>query len=77
MVVPSTRTRVEWGARVSSQRAHVPACGLIIYVASMSIVYYIAVYRVRTNVKPLNRTGNANRQTCVPVGDHVDHLAYS
>jgi len=43
MVVPSARMRVEWGARVSNQRARVPAYVLIVYVASMSIVYYIVV----------------------------------
>jgi len=43
MVVPSMRMRVEWGARVLNQQACVPAYGLIVYVASMSIVYYIVV----------------------------------
>jgi len=43
MVVPSVRMRVEWGARVLNQRARVPAYVLIVYVASMSIVYYIVV----------------------------------
>jgi len=44
MVVPSVRMRVEWGVQVSNQRARVPAYVLIVYVASMSIVYYISTY---------------------------------
>jgi len=43
MVVPSARMRVEWGAQVSNQRVCVPVYVLIVYVASMSIVYYIVV----------------------------------
>ena len=44
MVVPSARMRVEWGGRVSNQRAHVPVYVLIVYVASMNIAYYISTY---------------------------------
>ena len=44
MVVPSVRMQVEWGARVSNQRVRVPAYVLIVYVASMNIVYYISTY---------------------------------
>ena len=44
MVVPSARMRVEWGARVSNQQGCVPAYVLIVYVASMNIVYYISTY---------------------------------
>jgi len=44
MVVPSVRIQVEWGARVSNQRVRVPAYVLIVYAASMNIVYYISTY---------------------------------
>jgi len=62
MVVPSARTQVEWGARVLSQRSRVPAYVLIIYIASMNIVYYILTYSHSRQHRTESENQRAGRQ---------------